>query len=263
MLDHGAALFEPGVQVAEIAQAHGRAELVHLGVAADEGHLLRAVDAEVFQVADALAQGGVGKAQGAALDAVKDLGGVEGEHGGIPEAGGADTVLRHPEGVGRVIDDLEAVLLRDAVDGLRVAEIAVDMDGQDGDGLVGDQGLDLLRVDGIALRLDVAEDRRAAAAHDRMRGGGEGVGRGDDLPVQVQGLEDRLEGQVAVREQHRVLHTQGLLQRPLETLVLLAHVGQPAAVPDAADLIAVFFKAREGRARDVDGFRHRFIPSFH
>ena len=248
--------------MAEVAQAHGRAELVHLGVAADEGDLLGPVDAEVFEVADALAQGVAPIAERAALDGVEDLGGVEGEHRGVPEAGGADAVLRHAEGVGRVVDDLQAVRLRDAFDGIDIAEVAVDVDGQDGDGAVGDQRLDLRGVEGVGHGVDVAEDRRAAAADDGVGRGGEGEGRGDDLPAQLQRLQDGLKRKMAVGEQTHMGHAEIILQRALESLVLLAHVGQPMAVPDAADLRAVLVKLRERGAGDVDGFRHRFKPSF-
>ena len=46
------------------------------------------------------------EAERAALNGVEDLGGMEGEHGGVAEAGGADAVFRHAESMGGVIDDL-------------------------------------------------------------------------------------------------------------------------------------------------------------
>ena len=257
----GLALRDPVAQMPQVAQAHRRAELVHLGVAADEGHLLRPVDAEILEVADALAERRVAVAEGAALDGVEDLGRMEGEHGRVPEAGGADPVPLHTEGVGRVIDDLETVRLRNAGDRIHIAQAAVDVDGQDRDRFLGDERFDLSGVDGIAHGVDVAEDRRAAAAHDGVRGGGEGVGRGDDLTVQIHGLDDILQREVPVGEQRHVIDAEILTQFFFKLLVLFAHVGQPVAVPDAADLAAVFLKSGEGGAGDVDGFGHE-IPSF-
>ena len=171
---------------------------------------------------------------------------MEGEHGSVAEAGGADAVFRHAEGVGGVINDLEAVLLRDAVYLLHIAEVAVDMHGHDGDGLIGDKRLELADVDGIVGRVNVAEHRCAAAADDRVRGGGKGERRGDDLALELHGLDDIFKREVAIREQSDIWHTEVLLQLRFEPLVLFTHIGEPMAVPNAADLIAVFLKLRDG-----------------
>ena len=148
--------------------------------------------------------------------------------------------------MGGVIDDLEAVLLRDAVYLLNIAEITVDVYRHDGDGLIGDEGFELADIDGIVGRVDVAEHGGAAAADDRVRGGGKGERRGDYLALEFHSLDDIFKREVAVREQGDILHAEVLLQLRFEPLVLFAHVGEPMAVPDAADLIAVLLKLRDG-----------------
>lgn len=100
------ALGDPAVEMTQVAQPHRRAELVHLRVAADVLDVLRPLNTEVLEVVDALRQSCVLEAERAALNGVEDLGGMEGEHGSVAEAGGADAVFRHAESMGGVIDDL-------------------------------------------------------------------------------------------------------------------------------------------------------------
>ena len=251
-LGDGSALVDLPVQVPQVADAHGGAELVHLGVAAHIGGRFRPVDAEVFQVAQPLQHLRAPHAHRPALDGVEDLGGVEGEHGRVPEIGGADAVFLHGEGVGRIVDDGQAVLFRKGADGVHVAEISVDVHRHNGDGFVGDERLDLCGVHGEALRVNVAEHRRAAAAHDGMGGGGEGEGRGDDLPMQIKGLDHIFQRQMAVGEERQILAAEKALKLCFQRPVLDAHVGQPVAVPELADLRAVFLKVRHGRAGHID-----------
>ena len=161
---NGFALLDPDLEMAQVAQAHCGAELVHFRVAADIFHVLGPLNAEILQILDALVQSLVPEAERAALDGVEYLGGVEGEHGRVAENGGADAVFRHAEGVGRIVDDLQAVLFCYAVDSVDVAEVAVDMYGQDRDRLVAYQSLDFGRVNGVVFGIDVAEYRRTAAA---------------------------------------------------------------------------------------------------
>ena len=246
----------------QIAEPHGRRKLVHLGVAAYIGHLLRAVDPEVFQIVQPQ-QGVRVPADGEpALDGVEDLGGVEGEHGRVPEAGGADPVPRDAEGVSRVIEHGQAVAPAEFGDGVHVAELAVHMHRQHGHGVFREPPLQLPGIQGEGLRLHIAEHRRAAAADDGVGGGGEGEGRGQDLPLmQPKGLQQILQRQVAVGVQGQVLAAQIVPQRRLQRLVLHALVGEPAAVPELPDLLTVFLKGGHGGAGDVDCFVHR-LPSF-
>ena len=144
-LDHLLSGLDVGFDAAQIADTHSRVEFAHLGVRGGEVNLLT-LDAEVFAVVERRPQGLVPVGHAAALHGMEDLGGMEGEHGRIAEAGRADPVLLHPEGVGRVVDNLQTVLLRDALNGLHITEGPVDVDRHDGGGLGGDQDLELRRV---------------------------------------------------------------------------------------------------------------------
>ena len=257
MLRRELALGNLRVEMAQIAQPHRRAELVHLRVAADEGHGLRPVYAEVLEVLQALLKRAVGIAQRAALNGVEHLRGVEGEHGDIPERGGADAAAPDAEGVRRVVEHMQAVRLGNAVDSVNIAEVAVNVHGHDGDGLIRDERLYLRDIDGIIVGVYVAEHRRAADARDGVGGGGKGEGRGDDLTAaQGEGLQHVFKREVAVGEERDVRHAQILAQRALQRLMLHAHISEPAAVPDIPDLRTEFVEIRHGGAGDIDLFVH-------
>ena len=238
--------------MAQIADAHGRAELVHLGVATHIGDVFLVVDAEVLQVAEASAHLLAAAADRSALDGVEHLGRVKAEHRGVTEAGRTYAAAKHPEAVRRVINDRQPVSAGDFSDPVHIAEVAVYMHRQNRRCPLGNQRFQLLRVQGIGNRVDVAEHRGAAAAHDGMCRGREGERRRDDLAVQIKCLDHIFQGQMSVREQGQSVTSEVLLQVFFQFPVLHAHVCQPAAVPQAADLVAVFFKGRHGRACNID-----------
>ena len=202
--------------------------------------------AEVFQVVELPDHGGVAVAHRAALYGVEHLRGVEGEYGRVAEIGRADAVLFNAECVRRVVEYAQAVPFRDGVDSLCMAEISVNVDGQDGRGPLGDEGVELRLVDGEILGVDVAEHRRAAAAGDGVGGGGKGEGRGDDLAVYVERFQHVLEREVAVGDERQIRRVQVFFQLRFKLAVLHAHIGEPAAVPKPAYLIAVLLKVRHG-----------------
>ena len=179
---------------------------------------------------------------------MEDLGGVEGEHAGITKPGGPGNA----EGVGGVVDDLQAMAVCDFLDGLMVAEVAVDMDRQDGRGLIGDERFDFLGVQGVEGVLDVAEDGLQALSCDGVGGGGEGEGGGDDLALKLHRLQHTLQGQVAVGVQGHVGAAQIVPKPGLEFLMDGTHVGQPPALPQGRDLGHVFLHRGEKGTGHID-----------
>ena len=125
---------------------------------------------------------------------------MEAEHRGVAERGRAHSVALHAEGMCGVIDHLEAVLLCDVPDGIGVAEVTVDVDGHDRAGVLIDEVLYLRRIERVVIFLDIGKDRLKALSHDRVRGGGEGEGRRDDLAGKPHRLKHALERVVPVRE---------------------------------------------------------------
>lgn len=215
-------------------------------------------DAEVLLVFQRLQQGPVGRAHRPALDGGKDLRGVETEHRDVAEARRALPVQPNAERVRRVVEDLQAVPGGESPDALHVADIAVHVHGQDRRRAFRQQGLRQRRVQGTVLFPDVAEHRHEAAAHDGVHRGYEGEGRGDDFCPgrQAQRAQGGFQRQVAVGEGHGVRNFQVLLQGGPERLVLRAHVGQDAAVPERTDLRAELLERRQRSAGD-GGFLHR------
>ena len=241
-LGHDAALGDLLVEVAQVANAHRGTELVHLGVSADVLHVLRPGDSEVLPLVERVVERGVPEADGAALDGVEDLRGVEAEHGGVAEGGSGYPVSLDAEGVGGVVDDPEAVAVGDVLDGVDVAEVAVDVDWHDGARAGRDRLLYALGVEGAVRLADVGEDGREALARDGVGRAREAEGGGNDLAAQVEGLEYALEGVVPVGEQAHVRRPQALLEGHLELLVLLPHVGEPVALPQRTNLLAILFE---------------------
>ena len=137
----------------------------------------------------------------------------------------------------------------DALDLLHIADVAIDMHRQDGTGAVGNEPLDPGHIHGVGLRVDIAEHRFQPVAHDGVGGGRKGERRRDDLALQVHCLQRKLQRHVAVGQQFHIGHAHVLLQFELKCFVLLAHVGQPVALPDGADFFDVFLHGRHGRPR--------------
>ena len=199
--------------------------------------------AEVLEILEPLLKRRVPVAQRAALYGVEHLGRVERKHRRIAEIGRAYAVFLHAECVRRVIYDLEAVFFGDLFYRLDIAEIAVDMHRHDRAGPVRDKALYLPGVNGIVLRVYIAEHRRAAAADYGVRCRCESERRGDDLALQLQRLDDILKREVAVGKKRDVRYIQILFQLGLQLLMLHAHICQPAAVPYVSYLLAVLLKA--------------------
>ena len=94
--------------------------------------------------------------------------------------------------------------------------------------------------------------RFQSIAHDGVGGGRKSERCGDDLALQIHGLQRKLQRHVAVGEQLHSRHAHILLQFSLQGFVFFAHVGQPVAVPDGADLFNVFFHAGHGGTGNKD-----------
>ena len=64
-----------------------------------------------------------------------------------------------------------------------IADVAVNVDRDDGHGLLRNQRFDPVRIDRIIPVIDIAKDRNEAVPADRMRGRDKGKRRRDDLPA--------------------------------------------------------------------------------
>ena len=118
----------------QIAQPHGRAELIHLAVGPDLVHRFRTVDAEVLQPGQPDPQRLITEAGRAALNGVEHLGGVEAEAGQIPKAPDPPAAVPDAEGVGRVIEDLQTMVCGNFLYFLHRTDIPVHMNRENGAG---------------------------------------------------------------------------------------------------------------------------------
>ena len=232
---HAAAGGDGGIHLAQVQQAVGRAHLVHLAVDAGGYHRGLARKAEVLQVVDALLRPLVVAHQRTTLHRVVHLRGVEAERGHVARLQNGLAVHLHAEGMGGVVDHLQAVLVGHGLDACRVARLAVHVHGHDGRRARRDGCLYLVRVEVARLGVDVHEHGLDAVPPQSVRRGHEAVGRGDDLARDAQGLQGAHQRERAVGEQADVGNFQVLAQGALQLPVVVTVVGEPLAVPDVPE----------------------------
>lgn len=189
------------VDLPEVQQAYRRAYLVHLAVDS-RGHDRGLVgEAEVLEVVDALLGLLVVHDERAALHGVVHLRGVEAQRGHVASVEYRFSIHLDAEGVRGVVYHFEPVLIRDLLDALHVARLAVAVNGHDGSGLRGDGGFDLVGVHAAVRGVDVHEHGLDAVPPDRVGGGDEAERGRDDLAGYPERLQRGDERQGAVGEE--------------------------------------------------------------
>ena len=170
----------------------------HLAVDAGGNHGGLSSEAEVLEVVDALLGLLIVHDECAALHGVVHLGGVEAQRGHVARIEYRFPIHLYAEGVRRVVYHLEPVLVGDLLDALHVAGLAVAVNGQDGRGLRGDGGLDLVGVHAAVRGVDVHEHWLYAVPPDCVGRGHEAERRGDDLAGYPERLQrgDKRQGAV-------------------------------------------------------------------
>ncbi|BAK88810.1 hypothetical protein NCGM2_1951 [Pseudomonas aeruginosa NCGM2.S1] len=246
------ALLQGLVDVLELQQPEGSADLVELAVDAGHDHRDLVDEAEILKVVEALPGVFVRADDRTALEGVEHLGGMEAEDAQVAVAQYAAAGVAHGEGMRGIVDDLQVVDIGDPLDRLDIAGVAVAMHRQDRGGLRGDRRLDPRRVEIHGVLVDVHEDRLEPVPQQRVAGGDEGVRRGDHLAGHPQCLQRGDERQGGVGEEHDVLHPQVLAQGLFQRMVHVAPVGQETALPDLFQVGDELFQGRQQRAGDRD-----------
>ena len=245
------------VHMPEVDEPHGRADLVHLAVDS-RGHDRRLVgETEVLEVVDALLGLLVVHDERAALHGVVHLRGVEAQRGHVASVEYRFSIHLDAEGVRGVVYHFEPVLIRDLLDALHVAGLAVAVNGHDGRGFRGDGGLDLVWVHTAVRRVDVHEHGLDAVPPDRVGGGDEAERRGDDLAGYPERLQRGDERQGAVGEEADIWDLEVFAEGLLKFSVVVPVVGDPLALPDVPEVPVEFLKVRQKRRR------HRYLFVFH
>ncbi|HYK99119.1 MAG TPA: aminotransferase class I/II-fold pyridoxal phosphate-dependent enzyme [Candidatus Acidoferrales bacterium] len=241
------------VELAELHEADRRLDVGHAVVESElvvllDDHAVGLVPLEVrhahavrAQLARAVGDRVVLGRDHDALAGRDDLARVEREHGLVRVRPDPPPLVRLADRGRGVLDHVEAVLLRDRVDGVDVACEADLVDGHDRLGALGDALLDVVRVDVEGARVDLAEDDLGAGVQHRVRRRDEGERRHDDLVTRAdaRGREREVQAGRARRRRDAVLRADvrrdGLLE--LGHLRALRHPAAPDRLEGRARLL--------------------------
>ena len=105
-------------------------------------------------------------------------------------------LVQGPLGMGDILHYAEPVLAGDLHDRVHVGGVPAVVDGQDRPGALGDPVLDVVRVEGEGLRVDLGEDHGGAEGVDLQARAPEGHALADDLvpPAHAGGPQGRVDG---------------------------------------------------------------------
>ncbi len=146
-----------------------------------------------------------------------------------------------------VINDLQAVLVGNLLDRLRVAGLAVAVHRHDRRCLGRYRRLDLIGVEAAVCRVNVHEHRLDAVPPQGVCRGHEAVGGRYHLACDAKGLECGYERERAVGEQAYVRHLEVFGKLFFKLSVELPVVGYPLAVPDLLQEPLELVEARQER----------------
>jgi len=153
--------------------------------------------------------------------------------------------------MGGIIDDPEPVGVGYLLYLVSIAGIAIYMDSHDCSCLRGDGCLDTGRVKGEPFRLNIDKDRPDVVPPERVGGGNETEGGGDNLAGDLQRLQGRHQRQGAVGKERQILHPEIFGQFLLKLLMEGSVVGEYAAVPYFFEITGELLQRREGRLGNV------------
>lgn len=237
------------VHMLEIYKPHRRTNLVHLSVDAGGNDCGLTGKAEVLQVVYPLLGLRIMHYKCSALYRVVHLCRMKAEGRHVARVQETLPVHLHAEGMSRVVDDPEAVLVRYVLDPFRIARLAVAVYRHDGRGPRGYRSLDAVRVDAAVRRVDVHEHRLDAVPPQRVGRRHEAERSGDDLACDAQRLQRRYQWKGAVGEKADVGYLQVLAQGRLKFLVIVSVVGDPFAGPDVPQVRVELVQVRKERGR--------------
>jgi len=168
----------------------------------------------------------------------------------------------HSKRMRRVVDDGDIVFLGKALEAGDVADVSIDMHGDDGLGDAGlDERLDFRGVKAERLGVDIGEDGLGADAHERMGCSDEGKRRGDHFAAgKTHRLIAELEGERAVHEEGHVRlgHAEVGGECRGELLHHRAVVREPLVAPDFGAAVLELLQVGEIGAGNEDWIGEAF-----
>lgn len=211
------------------------------------GHAVEGEDA------DAVGEGFVEGGEGSAFAGGDVFGGVEAEGGGVADGADGAAPVGGTDGVGSIFEHADAAGAGDGEDGIHIAGLSCEVDGDDGFRARGDRAFEGGRVEvGIPLA-DVDEHGLRAAVHHDGGGSGEGVGGDDDFIAGTDspGAQAEVEGGGAGVDDVDVGGAAGGGEFPFE-FAQVGAAGEPAAAQgfgDGGDVVLVDRGPKEGDAQ--------------
>lgn len=125
---------------------------------------------------------------------------METQRGDVSCVEDALAVHLHTEGMGGIVNHLQAILVGDVLDSLGIAWLAINMHRHDGSGARGDGCLYFVGVEIASGRVDVNENWLATIPPDAVGGSHEAIRCCDDLARDAECLEGGEQWQGSVGE---------------------------------------------------------------
>jgi hypothetical protein len=139
--------------------------------------------------------------------------------------------------VGRVVQQGQVVAIRDLLQSQDITSLPPQMHPDDRAGIAGNELFDPRRVDGVGVRLDIAEDGPQPLPLKRMRRRDEGERGNNHFAFKPGRIGGQLQANRAVANGKAVFDLQHLGDSALEGPHRAAVVGQPAAIKYVVDLL--------------------------
>lgn len=262
------------VNVVEIGQAHGGADLDHLAVGAGVDNVIEAGESEVAHQAHGFSQVVVIGDDGPTLECIEEFGGVKAEHFRAAEAANHLALIGTTKGVGRIEQQLQLVLVCNGLQFLHRRSAAPEVHPDDAAGARGNHPPHRFRVQVVGERINVGEHGRNALPIQRVGRCDERIGRNDDFASQTQRTDDDLQRDGAIAHGDAVFHAAIYGDAVFKLLYQRAVIAEPVAVEHLTGIPQECFaitdvgaahmqRLVEGRGGTVDCKIIRCIYLFH
>ncbi len=211
-------------------------------------------EAEVFHQANFAGELVVVGGDGAAFERIEEFGGVKTEDFTEAEISDGSTVERAAEGMGGIVNEREAMLGGELLEGGVIAGLAPDVHADDAGGARRNQASRLGGVKVVGAGCDVAEDGSDLLPLQGVRSGDEGEGRDDDFAFKFGRANCDFKGDGGVADGDAMADAEGLLELLFELLDDRAEISEPTAIHDFVNAAEERFLGTDIRAAHVEGF---------
>lgn len=183
---------------------------------------------------------------------------METQRGDVACVEDALAVHLNTEGMGGIVNHLQAILVGDVLDSLGIAWLAINMHWHDGGGARGDGCLNLVGVEIASGRVDVNEDWLATIPPDAVGGSHETIRCGDNLARDAKCLKGGEQWQGSIGEEAHEWHLEVGGKFLLQLSVVTTIVGNPLTVPNLLEFCREIVKIwQQRRCHGYDFLIHK------